>query len=532
MALDVSMEGFEDIVEVGWGGFATVFRARQPRFNREVALKVLRVRLTRAVLEGFERECAAIGTVSGHPNVVTVHEVGSTAGGHPYIVMEYLHGGSLADRLRFRGPFGWREAGEVGVRLSGALETAHRAGVLHRDVKPENVLVSRYGDPKLGDFGIARLQGGRASANLGPLGSINHAAPEVLSGGPATVASDVYSLASTIFTLLSGTPPHAAPGDDLITVLKRAVAEAPTDLRLRDVPDGICLVLEQALRADPRQRQPTAEEFGRHLASALAGASQSASMSIPLAPKTRPETTTRSKRRWRWIASSAGAAVVIATAVLVATSSTGQPPSAAPTTLAAASGATAQPREQVLMTEDFSANGRGWSVGELSGGSQAVVDGHYRMTITAPLAGSAGLSTRVPLPRVAPAAVRIEADAIGTDPQGRVGVWCDAANGTTAFTGLIQSTGSWQVRVREGGSMTTWLSGTSPAIRTSGVNRIGLTCVRTDAGDRISLTVNDEQLTEGTHNGTAGMRLAVGLTSFASRGDIEVLFDNVVVTAL
>src|SRR5690349_3320370 len=100
-----------------------------------------------------------MGTLSGHPHIVGVHRGGTTPGGEPFIVMEFMSGGSLADRMTRDGPLPWSEVLEVGVTVAGALETAHRAGILHLGVKPANILVSRFAEPALGDFGISRLPG-------------------------------------------------------------------------------------------------------------------------------------------------------------------------------------------------------------------------------------------------------------------------------------------------------------------------------------------------------------------------------------
>lgn len=188
-----------------------MYRARQSAFDRDVAIKVMSVSDDDAAAERFAVECSAIGALSGHPNIVTVYETGTTDDGLPYIVMELLPGGSLGDRLHARGPLDWKEVASLGVKLGGALESAHRAGVLHRDVKPENVLLSRFGDAKLADFGMAcfRLADDEADTRVTTLA---HAAPEVVAGGRATPSADIYSLASTLHTLLSGRAPFVADG--------------------------------------------------------------------------------------------------------------------------------------------------------------------------------------------------------------------------------------------------------------------------------------------------------------------------------
>jgi serine/threonine protein kinase len=147
--------------------------------------------------------------------------------------MEFVASGSVAELVQDTGPLPWVEAIAIGVKLSGAVETAHRAGILHGDVKPENVLLSLYGEPELADFGVARLLEmtrtltGRISVSL------VHAAPEVLSGAAPSQASDVWALASTVATLIAGKPPFLQEGEATAQPLVARILTAPTpDLRL------------------------------------------------------------------------------------------------------------------------------------------------------------------------------------------------------------------------------------------------------------------------------------------------------------
>jgi Protein kinase domain/Kelch motif len=271
--LDLGIGGCENAVEVGRGGFGAVYRAWQPEFGRAVAVKVL----TAGGLDGeargrFTRELRALGALSGHPHIVTVHSAGFTAGGHPYLVMGFEPGGSLADRLRSRGPLSWEEAVGVGIRISGALESAHRSGVLHRDVKPENILLSAFGEPKLADFGIARVEGADATRTLALVATLAHAAPELLHGDRPSVSSDVYSLGSTLHALIRGRPAFAAEGEeDPLAMIARISARPVPDLRESGVPDAVCRVLERAMAKDPGQRQPSALVLGRELRQAVGG---------------------------------------------------------------------------------------------------------------------------------------------------------------------------------------------------------------------------------------------------------------------
>ena len=136
--------------------------------------------------------------------------------------MAYCAQDSLAARLRRTGALPWEEAVGIGIKLAGALETAHRCGILHRDVKPGNVLVSDYGDPQLTDFGIAHIAGGFETASGMFTGSLAYTAPEVIHGAPASAASDTYALAATLFQLIAGRPPfESQPDEELAALLLR-----------------------------------------------------------------------------------------------------------------------------------------------------------------------------------------------------------------------------------------------------------------------------------------------------------------------
>jgi serine/threonine-protein kinase PknK len=266
---ELEAEGYEDAEPVGRGGFGVVYRCRQPSLDRVVAIKVLSSDLDDLDFERFAREQRAMGRVSGHPNIVPVLHSGLTFTGRPYIVMPYHSRDTLGSWIKSHGPLAVDEALGIGVRLAGALETAHRAGVLHRDVKPANVLLTNYGEPQLGDFGIARIVGSRETAANILVGSPSYTAPELFEGHAASIAADVYGLAATVFTLLNGEPPFAfRPAENPIAFVRRVLAGPIPDLRAKGVPDQVGSALELALAIDPACRPGSAAAFGEILRAA------------------------------------------------------------------------------------------------------------------------------------------------------------------------------------------------------------------------------------------------------------------------
>ncbi len=291
-SVDLGLPGYTDYHEIGRGGFSVVYKATQSDFGRTVAIKVISGSADETTMMRFERECRTMGTLSDHPNIVTVFGNGRTEKGDLYIAMEFLGKGSLADRLA-QGPMPWDEVVDVGIRIAEALQAAHDAGVLHRDVKPENIFVSNYGEAKLGDFGIARLEGGTATKSGVITASIAHAAPEILDGKRPSEASDVYSLGSTLYTLLAGRPAFVSETDEsIVPMLARIAVEPIPDLRGRGVPGPVCEVLEASMAKRLEQRIPSAKELAERLRSARdavrSGVATVAPPPVPITPVVAP----------------------------------------------------------------------------------------------------------------------------------------------------------------------------------------------------------------------------------------------------
>lgn len=266
IADELEAAGLSGAVEIGRGGFGVVYRCLQVALDRVVAVKVLSPDMDAESRERFLREEQAMGRVSGHPNILDILQVDVTAAGLPFIVMPFCGHGSLEQLIVEQGPLSWADTLRVGVKLAGAIESAHRAQILHRDVKPGNVLLSAYGEPQLTDFGIARIPGGFRTSSSLITGSPAFTAPEVLKGEEPTVRSDVYGLGSTLFALLTG---HAAferkAGERVVAQFLRITTQPVPDLRDQEIPPPVAETIEAAMSPEVDRRPVSAFEFGEML---------------------------------------------------------------------------------------------------------------------------------------------------------------------------------------------------------------------------------------------------------------------------
>ncbi|MDG4806671.1 serine/threonine-protein kinase [Micromonospora sp. WMMD1120] len=250
--------GLTDLRVFARGGYATVYQATQISVDREVAVKVENRTLDSERDQArFLREARAAGRMSSHPHVVDLFDVGVTVDQHPYLIME-LCDGSYAERMR-TSPLGPVEARDLGIKIADALAHSHAAGVLHRDVKPANILYSNFNSAVLADFGLAVLAEHRdASVTLEVL-TPAYAPPEMFNHSPPSPAVDVYALCATLYAVMHGRPPRwqSERNPSLITVLEMFNQPLPG---LPGVPDELIDVLRVGMANDPGER-PSALEL-------------------------------------------------------------------------------------------------------------------------------------------------------------------------------------------------------------------------------------------------------------------------------
>jgi len=267
---------YELLRHIARGGMADVYLARDQLLDRQVALKVLFPEFANdaSFVERFRREAQAAANLN-HPNIVGIHDWGQERGTY-YIVMEHVSGRSMADVLRSTGPLSPDRAAEIAADVASALGTAHAAGVVHRDVKLGNILVSDDGVVKVTDFGIATAFANRASTDLTQHGSVMGTAayfsPEQAQGKPVDGRSDLYSLGVVLYEMLAGVPPFQA--ETAVAVAYMHVQTPPQNLRRRgvNVAESLDAITMKLLAKRPADRYPSADDLRRDLRRYLSGA--------------------------------------------------------------------------------------------------------------------------------------------------------------------------------------------------------------------------------------------------------------------
>jgi tRNA A-37 threonylcarbamoyl transferase component Bud32 len=320
---------------IGRGGMGEIYRATDTALGRVVAVKVLagRYSLDEAVRERFTREALAAARLSGDSNIVTIFDVGEH-GGRPFIVMEYLSGGSLEQRLRADGAeppsraLAWLE------QAASALDAAHRAGVVHRDVKPANLLLDRNDGVHVADFGIASAAGLGSLTQTGTvLGTASYLSPEQAKGERTTPASDRYSLAVVAFELLTGHRPFEA--DSIAAeAAQHVTAEIPSVCDVNpDAPCELDPVFAKALAKSPGDRYGSCAEFVASLRHALEDAAGATRITAPPRATGAPPARYEPRRRRGWLLPLLGLLALLATGGGIAATTLGgggDKPAAAP----------------------------------------------------------------------------------------------------------------------------------------------------------------------------------------------------------
>ena len=252
---------------VARGGMSEVYRGWDVRLDRRVAIKVLTRSLAAdgAAVRRMEREARAVASLQ-HPNVVAVYDHGEEGDGTPFLVMEWIEGRSLKDVVA-DGPLPEQEARRITLQLLSALEHAHEHGIVHRDIKPQNVLMTPDGVAKLTDFGIARsIDATHGLTMAGQIvGTAAYLSPEQAKGQPVTAASDVYSVGAVLFEMIAGRPPFAA--DTAMATALMHVDDPVPDVRAlrRDASPAIAAVIARAMAKRPADRYPSAAAMAAEL---------------------------------------------------------------------------------------------------------------------------------------------------------------------------------------------------------------------------------------------------------------------------
>ena len=259
--------------ELGEGGMGTVYRARDRELRREVAVKVLFPHLARRpeIVRRFHREARAAAGLE-HPNILRIYDVGGGDDDPPYIVMELVRGRTLLQEIEQRGAMLAEVVACVGALLGDALAAAHAAGVIHRDVKPANVLIAPGGRLLLADFGVARLEteDSLVTRTGALLGTPAYMSPEQASGDIATSRSDLYSLGATLYQLATGALPYAGPPARMMSLIASGNLVAPVRRHSSCGPD-LSRLIERLMAALPSARPASAPAISAELRALVTG---------------------------------------------------------------------------------------------------------------------------------------------------------------------------------------------------------------------------------------------------------------------
>lgn len=246
---------------IGFGGMAVVYKALCHRLNRPVAIKILKDELSsdEEFRRRFHGESQAVAMLS-HPNIVSVYDVSHTEDAD-YIVMELIDGITLKQYMEQKGVLNWRETLHFGIQICKALEHAHSRGLIHRDIKPHNIMILKDGSVKVADFGIARVGSSRYTMTGEALGSVHYISPEQAKGGKMDFRADLYSLGVVLYEMLTGRPPY--DGDTPVSVAIQHISGIPESPRKLNpnIPEGLEQIILHAMETDLASRYPSASQM-------------------------------------------------------------------------------------------------------------------------------------------------------------------------------------------------------------------------------------------------------------------------------
>lgn len=263
VSIELSAAGFDNAREIERGDFSVVYRCDQTSLNRTVTVTVILSDLDVGDRKRFLRKQQAMGRLAGHPHIVTVLQAGATESGHPFLVTQDQLRSSLDAQLRQHGPLTLEDTLRLGVKLAGALEAAHRLGIVHRDVKPANILFTEYGEPALTDFEIAYIASNLETTTDVLTVPSAFTAPEILTGESPSPTSDIYGLAATLYCAVTGHPEFERRSDQPLSI--KITTQPIPDLRDQGIADALCAVIERATSTNPDDRHRTAAALGEEL---------------------------------------------------------------------------------------------------------------------------------------------------------------------------------------------------------------------------------------------------------------------------
>ena len=256
---------YEILEVIGTGGMAVVYKAMCHRLNRYVAVKILRDELANdeEFRKRFQTEAQAVAMLS-HPNIVSVYDV-SHSDGVEYIVMELIEGVTLMQYMKKKGALGWKEALHFAVQISKALEHAHEKGIIHRDIKPQNIMILKDGTIKVADFGIAALESAQEKKSDQTVGSVHYIAPEQARGEQPDPRSDIYSLGVVMYEMLTGKMPYDGDTAEQVAMKHITGHPVPPQELNPDIPEELAAITLKAMNSDINARYQSASELLRDL---------------------------------------------------------------------------------------------------------------------------------------------------------------------------------------------------------------------------------------------------------------------------